>query len=159
MSLLDALSPYKLIAEIAVVGSLAAGAMVGVHQFLERERDIGRQEVQARWDAQTAKDVLAARAKDAENKTRIDDAEKNGATREQTIRTLAAASGNAAIGLRDTLATIRSGVPSATIGSLGQSVAALSAVLTDCTGRYQGMAKIADRHASDAQKLSEAWPR
>lgn len=149
---------YKLLLEIALIGALAAGVIYEVHQFLEHERDIGRAEVQARWDAQTTKDKEAARLETARLAKQSEDAEKNGATREQTIRTLAAAAGSANLSLRDTLAAIRSGVPSATVDSLGKSVAALSTVLADCSGRYQGMAEIADRHASDVKTLSEAWP-
>ncbi len=159
MSILDALSPYKLAIEIAVIGSLAVGAVYGIHQFLEHERDIGRNEVQARWDAQTAKDVETARLETARLAKQAEDAAKNGANREQTIRTLAIASGNANIGLRDSLATIRSGVPSATVDALGKSVATLSTILAECSGRYQGLAERADRHASDVRTLQEAWPK
>jgi hypothetical protein len=159
MSILDALSPYKLLAEIVVIGSLAAGTAYGIHQFLEHERQIGRNEVQALWDAQTAKDERAARLETARLAKQAEDAEKNGATREQTIRTLATASGNANLGLRDTLATIRGGVPSATVDALGKSIATLSTVLAECSGRYQGLAEKADRHASDVKTLQEAWPK
>jgi uncharacterized protein (DUF2252 family) len=159
MSILDALSPYKLLAEIVVIGSLAAGTAYGIHQFLEHERQIGRNEVRALWDAQTAKDERAARIETARLAKQAEDAEKNGANREQTIRTLATASGNANLGLRDTLATIRGGVPSATVDALGKSIATLSTVLAECSGRYQGLAEKADRHASDVKTLQEAWPK
>jgi hypothetical protein len=159
MSILEALSPYKILFEIVVIGSLAGGAVWAAHEFLEHERAIGRAEVQARWDEQVAKDNETARLETVRLEKQAEDAEKNGATREQTIRTLAAAAGSANLSLHDTLAAIRGSVPNATIDSLGKSVATLSTVLADCSGRYQGMAEIADRHASDVKTLSEAWPK
>lgn len=153
------LSRYKLLIEIVLIGALAVGAACGVHQFLEHERQIGRDEVQARWDRQQEFDKEAARVKEAEFTTRLNEAIQNGVIREQTIRTLATASGNANLGLRDTLAAIRDGVPDATIEALGKSVTALSSVLAKCTGRYIDVAERADRHASDAKTLSDAWPK
>lgn len=153
------LARYKLLIEIVLIGALAAGAAYGVHEFLEHERQVGRDEVQSRWDKQQALDKEAARVKEAEFETRLNEAIQNGVVREQTIRTLAAASGNANLGLRDTLAAIRDGVPGATVEALGKSVTALSSVLAKCTGRYIDVAERADRHASDAKTLSDAWPK
>lgn len=153
------LAPYKLLIEIAVIGALAGGVVYGVHQFLEHERDIGRQEVQARWDAQTVLDKEAAREKEAGFAKQLQEANKNASDRDQTIRALAAASGGANNGLRDTLAAISRGVPSATVDALGKSVTTLSAVLAECSGRYQSVAEKADRHASDVKTLQEAWPK
>lgn len=151
---MNSLLPYKIIAGALLMAALS----FGVHHFLEHERDIGRAEVRALWDAQIAKDKEAARIETDRLATQSAEAAKNGANREQTIRTLAAAAGNANIGLRDTLANVRSNVPGATIEALGKSVATLSTVFADCAGKYQEMAVIADRHASDTRTLEEAWP-
>lgn len=150
---------YKLLLEIAFIGVLAAGAVYEVHQFLEHERQIGRDEVQAKWDAQTKKDEATALLQKASFDKQLEDAARNGATREKIIHDLSAGSSNANIGLRDTLAAIRSGVPTATVDSLGKSVAALSTVFAECAGRYRDLAEKADRHASDVQTLTEAWPK
>lgn len=152
-------SPYKLLIEIAVIGALALGAVWGVHEFLEHERDIGRAEVQALWDKQVAADKEAARIKTAELAAQAEEAKKNGANREQTIRTLAGASSAANLGLRDVLASTTASVPNATIETLGKSVTTLSSILADCSGRYQDVAEKADRHANDAKTLDEAWPK
>jgi hypothetical protein len=156
--ILSFFSPYKLILEIAIIGALAAGAVYEVHQFLEHERDIGRAEKQAAWDEQKKIDKAAALVREAEFKTRLDEAVKNGDAREQIIRNLAAAAGNANLGLRDTLAAIRSSVPGATAETLGKTVATLSSVLSKCTGRYIDVAERADRHASDVKTLEDAFP-
>lgn len=153
------LARYKLLFEIALIGALALGAVIGVHLFLEHERGIGRQEVQAKWDAQVALDKDAAREKEAAFTARLNEAIQSGVVRDQTIRTLAAASGSANLGLRDTLAAIRSGVPSASAEALGQSTATLTTLLADCSGKYRDVAEKADRHANDAKTLGDAWPK
>jgi hypothetical protein len=150
---------YKLGLEIILFGILAAGALYGVHEFLEHERDIGRKEIQQKWDKQTANDLKAKEAQEALFKSQLEQAAINGANREQTIRTLSAAAGSANVGLRDTLTAIRNGVPTATIDALGKSVATLSTLFTECSGRYQDVATKADRHASDVKTLQEAWPK
>jgi hypothetical protein len=152
------LAPYKLAFEIAAFGALAAGAMYGAHQFLEHERDIGRAEVQVRWDKQIDADKEAARKREGELTDQRDQAIAQGATRETLIRTLAAGSGAANLGLRDTLAAIRAGVPTATVDALGKSVATLTTIFADCSGRYQALAERSDRHASDVRTLQGAWP-
>jgi hypothetical protein len=158
-ALLARFAPYKLLLEILVIGTLAAGALYGAHLFLEHERDIGRNEVQALWDKQSAADEKAARIREAELTKQRDDAIAQGANRENLIRTLAAGSNAANLGLRDTLAAIRAGVPGASSDALGKSVTTLSTVLADCTGRYHALAERADRHASDVKTLQDAWPR
>jgi hypothetical protein len=158
MSILDALSPYKLLIEIAVIGSLAAGAVYGVHQFLEHERDIGRQEVRAEYATKLAEAKEAARKREAELTTQRDEAVSHANERDQTIRTVAAGGAAASLGLRDILSGIRNGVPSATVEALRQSTATLATVLADCQTRYRGLAEIADRHASDSKTMSDAWP-
>lgn len=159
MSILDVLSPYKLMIEVAVVGSLVVGAGVGIHNFLEHERDIGRSEVRAQDAKDLAAAVAAADKRTAELQTQLNEAIKNGQDREQTIRSLAAASGTSSASLRDALSRISVGVPSASIDALRVSTSTLASVLGECQGRYRDMAEKADRHASDVQTLMDAWPK
>lgn len=98
------LAPYKLMFEILVIGGLAAGAMVAVREFLEHERDIGRNEVKARWDKRTAADKLAAAAQAVDWTARLTVSTTDGTKREDTIRSLAASAAAATGGMRDTIA-------------------------------------------------------
>jgi hypothetical protein len=156
--LIAALGRYKLLFEIILIGALAAGAAVGIHQFLEHERDIGRQEVRTEYAAKLAEAKEAARKREAELTTQRDEAVSHANERDQTIRTVAAGGAAASVGLRDTLAGIRNGVPIATVETLRQSTATLATVLGDCQARYRELAEKADRHASDSKTLSDAWP-
>ncbi len=154
-----ALAPYKLLFEIMIIGSLCAGVMIGVHEFLEHEREIGRTEVR------NADAVALAAAKDAAHTAEAqmlqmrDEATQHATEREQTIRTLATAAGASSNSLRDTLTGIRNGVPNATLDALGKSVTTLTTILAECQGKYYSVAESADRHASDTQTLIDAWPK
>jgi hypothetical protein len=147
------------VAEIVAGLALIAGICWGVHEFLEHERDIGRNEVRAEYaqKLQEAKD--AAKIREDELRVQRDDALSKGNEREQTLRTVAAGGNAASLGLRDALGTIRNGVPSATVEALRNSTSTLATVLAECQGRYRELAEKADRHASDSKTLTDAWPK
>lgn len=149
---------YKLLFEILIIGSLVLGAVYGVHKFLEYERDIGRNEVRAEYAQKLAEAKDAAYKRETELRTQRDEAVAQGATREALIRSLAAGSGSANRGLLNTLDNLSRGVPSSSVEALGKSVAALSAVLGECSTRYRDLAEKADRHANDAKTFNDAWP-
>lgn len=158
MSILDVLGPYKLMIEVAVIGSLALGAAVTVHRTIEAHDERVRSVVRAEFAQKMADAKDAAKVREDELRTQRDDAINKGNEREQTLRTVAAGGTAASVGLRDALANLRIGVPSATIEALRNSTTTLATVLTDCQGRYRALAEVADRHASDTKTLSDAWP-
>lgn len=156
--LLASLSRYKVAAEILAGLALVVFAVFEVHQFLEHERDIGRQEVQARWDAQQRKDEQTARAKEALFAAQIQEANQHASEREQTIRSLAAAAGRSSDGLRDTIATIGGSMSNATADALRQTAHTYGELLEACDGEQRGMAEEAERLNSEKRQLIEAWP-
>lgn len=158
MSPLDYLHRYIRVAEVIAILLACAGIAYGVHRFLEHERQIGRDEVQARWDAQTAKDKAEKARKDAETAKQQQEANSHAIEREQGIRVAADAANAASLGLRDAIAEFSRRVPSNPSGSNPEPAATLGKLLADCEGRYRGLAENADRHVSDLQKLTEAWP-
>jgi len=158
-AILARLAPYKLLFEILVIGSLAAGATVGVHEFLEHEREIGRQEVQARWDKQIAIDKAAAAAQTADWQARLQAATTDGAKRDETIRNLAASAAAAAGGLRDTIARVDRAVPDYSADALRALTSTYGQLLAECQGRRTEVAEEAERLNSEKRILIEAWPR
>lgn len=159
MSILAALSPYKLVAEIVVFGALAAGAVVGIHFFLEHERDIGRTEVRAEWDKQIAIDKEAARVRTAEWEAQRGTAVTDGVKREETIQKLATATAAASGGLRDAVAKIDRGVPDYSGDALRALTSTYGQLLAECVGRRTEVAVEAERLNSEKRTLIEAWPR
>lgn len=157
-AILARLAPYKLLFEILLIGALAAGAAVGVHLFLEHERDIGRQEVQARWDKQSAADKLAAAAQTADWQARLQVATNEGEQRNETIRSLAASAAAATGGLRDTIARVDRAVPDYSVDALRTLTSTYGQLLAECHGRRTEVAEEAERLNSEKRTLIQAWP-
>jgi Tfp pilus assembly protein PilX len=157
-TLLARFAPYKLAAEIMVFGLIAAGVLYGAHQFLEHERDIGRQEVQRRWDRQIALDKAAAATQTADWQARLTAATTEGAKREETIRSLAANAAAATGGLRDAVAKINGAVPSYSTDALRAVTSTYGDLLAECAARRQNVAEEAERLNSEKRAMIEAWP-
>jgi hypothetical protein len=158
MSILDALSPYKLGAEIIVFGALAAGAAWGIHMGLEHERDIGRNEVRAEYTKQLQEAKDAARQRETELTTQRDKAIENANQRDQTIQALTARAGVSSNGLRDTIAAIGNSMSSATADALRQTARTYGDVLAECAARRGELAVEAEKLNSEKRTLIEAWP-
>lgn len=152
------LAPYKWLLEVLIIGGLAVGAALGVHEFLEHEREIGRQEVQARWDKQTADNKVAAAAQEAAWQARLQAATSDGAKREETIRSLAANAAAASGGMRDTIARIDRAVPDYSANALRALARTYGELLAECQGRRTEVAEEAERLNSEKRTLIEAWP-
>jgi hypothetical protein len=153
------LAPYKLAAEILIFGALAGGAIYGIHQFLEHERDIGRKEVQTRWDAQRVADKEAAAKQEKDWREKYDAAINQGAKNAQALRTDAAAARAASDRLRDTNQSLQQLLAGASAETARKYASAYQAVFADCVGRYRTMGEAAQGHANDAATLSAAWPQ
>jgi hypothetical protein len=158
-ALLLRLAPYKLAAEILIFGALAVGAAIGIHQFLEHERDIGRQEVQSRWDQQKAADKLAADRQEKDWREKYDAAINLGSENAKALRTDASAARAASDRLRDTNQSLQQLLAGASAETARKYAAAYQAVFADCVGRYRSMGEAAQGHANDAATLSAAWPQ
>jgi hypothetical protein len=104
-----------------------------------------------------AKDL--ARMREQDWNTQLNQAIENANSRDQIIRSMAASSISASVGLRDTLAAISRGVPDASVEALRHSTTTLAAVLQNCQSEYRELAEKADRHASDTMTLEQAWPK
>lgn len=150
---------YLRVAEVLVGLVLVAGICWGVHEFLEHERDIGRNEVRAEYaeKLRIAKDEADKR--EALLRAQVDLATKGGNDREQTIKTLATAAGNASIGLRDTTKNIGNSLSSLTNDALRSVASAYGDILGDCQTRRGGLAEEAERLNSEKRTLIEAWPK
>ncbi len=158
MSIVTALLPYKLVAEIVVFGALASGVILGVHLVLERQRDIGRAEVQARWDKKVADDKEAAHIRTEQMATQVANAVTQGAKRDETIQALAATVAASSGSLRDAIAKTNRGVPSLSVDALRELTSTYGQLLGECEGRRAAVAGEAEKLNSEKRTLMEAWP-
>lgn len=95
----------------------------------------------------------------AELTKQVEDARNDAIKREQDLRRSAAGSRAAADGLRDELAELRRSLPSLAADACRQRADTLAEILGQCTARYSELGEKADRHASDAKTLMDAWPK
>lgn len=157
--MLSFLTPYKLAIEIAVFGILAAGVIWCIHLYNDHQQTIGYQRAVAEYTAKLEQAKADAKAQEDIFRKQLEDANNAAAKREQTIRTSADAARAASASLSDALNNLRNSVPGATAASLANSVATLATVLGNCSERYRDVAEKADRHASDAQRILDSWPK
>ena len=103
--------------------------------------------------------VREARAQESARFKGVQDAQAAAQTRAQVARRDADRARGELDRMRDTLSATRGGVPGESTASCAQRADAAADVLAQCGAAYQSMASIADRHASDARTLIEAWPK
>ncbi len=100
-----------------------------------------------------------ARAQESARFKGVQDAQAAAQTRAQVARRDADRARGELDRMRDTLSATRGGVPGESTASCAQRADAAADVLAQCGAAYQDLAAIADRHASDARTLIEAWPK
>lgn len=161
------MTPWIRIAVAAVaVALLAAGyaALTGHHY--KRGYDAAHAEVNAARIVQ----IAAALAETDQWRKQAEEAENENAKLHAEINRLAAVNADLRVGvarLRGDLDRARASRMSAiTDETCADTASALDAVFGECAdrierlaGRYAALAAAADRHAADAQRLSEAWPQ
>jgi hypothetical protein len=147
---------------LLIAATAALLALTGV-QYIElvgvrSDRDTARTEVSTLRTAIADANTRAARQA-ADLSATVLKAQNEAKIREAALRGAAAAAATQSDGLRDDLAAERLRYDQLSRDAVVERAAATSNVLADCSRRYQGMAAIADRHASDVKTLIEAWPK
>lgn len=146
-------------------GLALAAALVAAGWFLY---GAGQDDVQAKWNAQKAKDAQATIEINNENQRIASrwNATVIGALNAQKLRNqrLEADAGSASaerVRLLDAIrrATSKRDLPSTPANASPEPANPVADVLGACTLEVSELARIADRHASDAQALSDAWPK
>ncbi|MBP8183991.1 MAG: DUF2514 family protein, partial [Rhodoferax sp.] len=100
-----------------------------------------------------------ARAQESARFKGVQDAQAAAQTRAQVARRDADRARSELDRMRDTLSATRGGVPGESTAACTQRADAAADVLSQCATAYLDLAAIADRHASDARTLIEAWPK
>ena len=152
-------SPYKILIEAVAIGGLILAIAFGIHHFLSYEQNIGYQKAVAEYTAKELIATQAARAREQQLAQQLSEAQNAAQVREQTIKTLASAASVSSSGLRDTLASINRGVPTADLNSLRESTRSFGAVIGKCQDALVGMANKFEQANSDKRTLIDAWPK
>lgn len=122
-----------------------------------------------RYDAQIA-DIKAAQAQAATLAseetarkfraitTQYEGALNDSRKREADLRRHVAAARTESDGLRDAIYAFRAKLPNATTATVAVAADTAAELFGACVNEYRSVAESADRHASDAVTLIEAWP-
>jgi len=154
-----ALRRYLLPAEILAVLALLGGLLYGVHLVFEHQRDIGRKEVRAEWDAANVIAEKAAVKQEQLWQGQVNLASKGGNDREEKIKTLASSASSVAVGLRNATAEINRALSAYSADSLRAVASTYGDIYTKCDTERTGFATEAERLNSEKQTLIEAWPK
>lgn len=138
---------------------LTFAVLVWWNRFIASVEQRGYDKAVGEYAVKRAESIAEAATETAAKIAAKDAAIEEGVEREKELRRLMAVGAAANAGMRHTINNLRSGL----LGQSNQTCAntgnALAAVLEECVGRYLAVAEVADRHASDAKTLSEAWPK
>ena len=104
------------------------------------------------------KQINEARAAESAMREQVRKAQEYAQKREEKLVADAAAAGRAADGLRSQIASLRRGLSAATAEANRRTADAALDVFQQCADEYRAVAQAADRHASDAVTLDQAWP-
>ena len=100
-----------------------------------------------------------ARAQESKRFQGVQDAQAAAQTRAVAARRDADAARTELDRLRNSVAAARGGVPGESAAACAVRADAGGELLAQCAAAYSDLAAIADRHASDARTLIEAWPK
>lgn len=149
---------------LILISGVAILLIVTVFYFLGWSR--GGNEVQAEWDKAKTKQLDVAIAAERANRDKeqsmeqkLNEAQNAAIARENALHADYVAAHTAVLGLRDTVTTLRGQLSSAPLEACRVTADLALKVFGDCTDQYREVAEAADRHASDARTLSDAWPR
>jgi hypothetical protein len=137
------------------VALFLAGLLAVSHLTVYR---LGKQNVRTEWLASVAEANSEARRMEQLRQSRASDAAAAASARNAALRDDAASARRSVDGLRGDLDALQR-ASAQSLDAATKSVAALSSVFADCSRRYQELAEIADRHASDTLTLEQAWPK
>ena len=90
--------------------------------------------------------------------TKYEGALNDARKREADLRRNVAAARTESDGLRDAIYAFRAKLPNATTTTVAVAADTAAELLGACVDEYRSVAESADRHASDAVMLIEAWP-
>lgn len=99
----------------------------------------------------------ARRVADTARLANLNSLQKAAEARALALRNLASNARRESDGLRGALVTL-SRQPATDTATSNQRATAVGELLAECSDQYQTLAATADRHASDVQTLSDAWP-
>ena len=145
----------------AFVGAVAIGfGLAWQIQGIRLDRtEIAFEKYQGQVEQQAVEARRAALDKEQFWNQEVENARINAQTRESRLKRDAANAQSAVVGLRNELGSLQARLATSSCDACTATAATLGVLLAQCAEDYRAMAEVADRHASDVQTLTEAWPK
>lgn|ERR1035437_3124054 len=150
---------YKLALYALLVIGLLGGAWYALSVHDKAQQAIGANSVQVKWDAQVIVDRKAVADRTAVLQKEKDDAEIKAQVRIDAANRVAATAVASSKLLDGTLRTVIARSATDSVDANRKYTATLGTILGECENRYRAMGEAAQRHANDALKYQEAWPK
>ena len=145
--------------KVAACAALFAILLIAFNIWESKIESRGYDRAQSVYTQKALIATQAARAREAEHQTKLQEAQNEARTREIALTAAADSARTERDGLRNELAFISDRLSRASADSLRKYAATANAVLAECTTRYSELAKKADGHASDTLMLTQGWPK
>ena len=144
-----------------IAAALIGAAVAAVSAWQVQNWRYGEQMAEIRHDQAVASKEAEKFARQAETQRRsdVDEAIRNSTVRAIAARRDADAARSELDRLRDATRATRGGVPGESASACAERADTAGQLLGACAAEAQELARIADRHASDARTLVEAWPK
>ena len=128
-------------------------------------RQTGREQVQAKWDAEKlvmAEAALKAseeyQAKERTWNKRLQEVQNAAIENEKKLQADNDSTLSKLVGLRNTNAALRSQLSRSTDNACAETASTILKLFGQCSEEYRELGKIAQGHANDVRALIDAWP-
>lgn len=158
MSPLDLIpAPYRLAAQFGAWFLVAAALMAGYWWVVRYHEDVGYRRAVAEYQMKLIEATDAARHREREMQAKVDEAEK-GAEREKRHQVELAVLDSANRRLLNDITDFRHRLPGLAGPACIAAADTAAELFGECADEYRALAGKADRHAIDADTLTDAWP-
>lgn len=160
MSLLDLIpAEYRLAIKISALLLFGIGLMVAYYRLISHHEAIGYQHAVDVFARQSLDAERLARAKEQTMNDQLRKATDDAAAREKRHKVELSVAQSRYIRMRDDYAALRANLSGLSAAACAATADAAVDVYQQCAEQLGAVAQAADGHASDAQTLTDAWPR
>ena len=150
---------YRFTAQIIGIVALGLALMLGYYRLTAYHEAIGYQHAVDVFAAQSHRAEVAARAQEKTMNDQIRKAEDDAAEREKRHKVELAVAQSRYVRMRDDYAALRANLSGLSAAACAATADAALDVFEQCSAELGALAQAADGHASDAQTLTDAWPK
>ncbi len=132
--------------------------IASVYAIYRRGQSVGYEKAKTEYTHDLLLATQRAREKEIKLTKQLQEAQNGATARNKKIAKLSNGINASSSRVRDTIKTVRDSLSSASSETLHNNADTALQLFGECQSEYSKVAEAAQRHASDAQLLEEAWP-